>query len=329
MPLFIRWGDLTDKLVGKAARGKRPFVRWPKEIASFKRAHSKCSVGVVMLFAGGLLTMVSMLGVMLAAVARSLLVGLLGSASVAVIESTGVVGFLLAIVGALLYNPWLWRSTTVSDLVESLYSEDPHLDLQSAALLTMAAMPVWLKGWTWPAWWSGTRRPYTVERAGVDYLELMRRIEQDPKKYMWSFHGKSFPGVDYRLTGSLKMTVVEIVLLLSSLPDSGEDPDEETVEVVMDTIDRLATIDGESFTASVRRRFIEGEAKKKADYSSEIRRALYAANSALDAKKDAATDERYKSIQRGMARLSKISKESGCAAESAAGQLAEAASITR
>ena len=125
------------------------------------------------------------------------------------------------------------------------------------------------------------------------------------------------------------MTVVEIVLLLSSLPDSGEDPDEETVEVVMDTIDRLATIDGESFTASVRRRFIEGEAKKKADYSSEIRRALYAANSALDAKKDAATDERYKSIQRGMARLSKISKESGCAAESAAGQLAEAASITR
>lgn len=327
MPLFIRWGDLTDKLVGKTARGKRPFVRWPKEIASFKRAHSKCSVGVVMLFAGGLLTMVSMLGVMLAAVARSLLVGLLGSASVAVIESTGVVGFLLAIVGALLYNPWLWRSTTVSDLVESLYSEDHHLDLQSAALLTMAAMPVWLKGWTWP----GTRRsgePYTVERAGVDYLELMRKIEQDPK-HMWSFHGKSFPGVDYRLTGSLKMTVVEIVLLLSSLPDSGEDPDEETVEVVMDTIDRLATIDEESFTASVRRRFIEGEAKKKADYSSEIRRALYAANSALDAKKDAATDERYKSIQRGMARLSKISKESGCAAESAAGQLAEAASITR
>ena len=343
MPLFIRWGDLTDKLVGKAARGKRPFVRWPKEIASFKRAHNKCSVGVVMLFAGVPLILVSMLGVMLAAVAGSLLVGLLVSASVAVIASTGVVGFLLALVGALLYsmNPWLWRSRTamtVSDLVESLYSEDPHLDLQSAALLTMGAMPVWLKGWAWPGRWLGTRRsgePYTVERAGVDYLELMREIEQDPK-YMWSFHGKSFPGVDYRLTGSLKNAVVEIVLLLSSLPDSGEEPDEDTVDAVMFTINRLATINGESFTLAVHQLHEEAEDKKKAaedkrkaDYNSEILRALYVANKALDAKADAETDEKYKSIQRGMKRLSKISKESGCVAESAARQLAEAASPTR
>ena len=56
----------------------------------------------------------------------------------------------------------------------------------------------------------------------------------------------------------------EIILFLSTLPDSGEDPDEETMEAVMRAIDRLAAIDGESFTEAVRRLRKEDEDKKKA-----------------------------------------------------------------
>lgn len=43
----------------------------------------------------------------------------------------------------------------------------------------------------------------------------------------------SFPGVNYRLPGSLKDAVGEIILFLSALPDSGEEPDEETMEAVV------------------------------------------------------------------------------------------------
>lgn len=53
----------------------------------------------------------------------------------------------------------------------------------------------------------------------------------------------SFHGVNYRLPGSLKDAVGEIILFLSALPDSGEEPDEETIEAVVSTIDSLATID--------------------------------------------------------------------------------------
>lgn len=380
MPLFIRWDDLTDKLVGRTARGERPSVRWPRELTVFKEAYNRGKTSLVMLSAGGLLGAAAMTAAILALVARPLIIaGLLGNASVAVILSTGSVGLLLALVCALLYGTTSWslgarhrrlprreralrgsirpaeragaitlrscgaRTTdTISELVESLYSEDPHLDLRSAAFLTMGAMPAWLKEWTWPGRRMGTRfdgEPYTVERAGVDYLELMRKIEQNPQAYMWetwSFRGKSLPGIDCRLPDPLKDAVVEIVLLFSSLPDSGEAPDEETEAAVLYTINRLATIDGESFTEVVHRLHEEAEDekkaaedKRKADYNSEIRRTLYAANIALDAKADAKTDERYESIQRGMKRLSKISEESGCAAESAASQLAEAASITK
>ena len=34
---FTRLGDLTAKVVGKVVGDKRPAVRWPEEIASFKK----------------------------------------------------------------------------------------------------------------------------------------------------------------------------------------------------------------------------------------------------------------------------------------------------
>lgn len=80
----------------------------------------------------------------------------------------------------------------------------------------------------------------------------------------------------------------EIILFLSTLPDSGEEPDEETMEAVMRAIDRLAAIDGESFTEAVRRLRKEDEDKKKAaedkakaDYNGGIMRTVNATRDAL------------------------------------------------
>ena len=337
--LFIRWDDLTDRVVGKTDGSLRPSVRWPKEIVAFKKVHNKSNAVAVTLLAGTLLALASVVGVMLRVVAKPLVIGFLGGSSITVIASTGVVGILLVLVGGLMVSGIkhgdFELDDRISDFIEPLYSKRPYLDLQLAAFFTMGAMPEWLRKrmihGTWRGWPNAQRaKPYTVERAGLDYLELMNEIKHDPKKYMWCFHDELFPGCGYRLPDSLKAPVSEIILLLSSLPDSGEEPDEETMEAVISTIDRLAVIDGEeSFTAAVRRSLTEKEKKRRDDYNSEIRRTLDTANSVLDAKTDAEADEGYKRVQRGIDRLSKISKEADLAAESAGSQRAEAVSLTR
>ena len=150
-----------------------------------------------------------------------------------------------------------------------------------------------------------------TERAGLDYLELASSIELWDGAPDGSFHGKSFPSSNRRLPDPLKDAVVEIVLFLSSLPDSWEEPDEETMEAVMRAIDRMATIDGESFVEAVRRLREEDEDKKRAaenkaraDYNGEVMKAVDASMNTMDAK----ADEQYEAVQRGMNLLSKMDK---------------------
>ena len=276
--MFIRLGKLEDRLVGKTARGKRPVIRWPKEIASCKKTNNKDNACVVMFFVGMLCTLTSFVGAFLA------LTSILGDILTARPWSSGLlISGLLSItaipLGIKLASSGLindryihedLRFCEISGFMEPLLSKDPYLTLGAAAFFTVGAMPEWLRTQMdsegTPDWWTQrlAAEPYTVERAGLDYLELVSRIELRDETWDGSFHGKSFSSVHYlhyRLPNSLKDAVGEIILFLSSLPDSGEAPGEDTVEAVMDTIDRLATIDGESFTEAVRRLHEEEENK--------------------------------------------------------------------
>ena len=344
--LFVRWDDLTDRLVGRTASGERQAIRWPEAIAYFKKGCNETSVGDAMIIVGALLCLAALLMPALMPEIAS------DAAFLALLDAGGVLAlFGLAAVDTGSGNKEAGRSKTVSQL----FSKDPCIDLRLAALLTVGAMPEWMRKqmshkpeertsprWThlpfqshysepWrartsPRWvpeWQKTRlagEPYSVERAGLDYLELASSIELWDKPPRGSFHDKSFPSANYKLPDSLKNVVVEIVLFLSSLPDSGEEPDKETVEAVMDTIDRLATIDGVSFTETVRRLHEEAEAKKKAaedkkkaaekavkdkakaDYNGEIMELVDATRSTLAVR----NDNRYKAVLRGMDKLSKL-----------------------
>ena len=393
---------MTDRLVGKTARGRRPAIRWPKDLADLKKACAGIGVGTAILATG------------LAVIAIPLIVGMMFgfdfsfgvTASLALIAG----GIALPLLGAWTVDLNLEEKKTgrvkkASEIMKPLLSEDSYLDLRLAAFLTVGAMPEWLRkqmdldyekygsreemqkekarlaralryselvmkthscylsremrksmleldeqDYTDTknkieqldeclkqplAEWRKTRlaeEPYTVERAGLDYLELASSIELRDKAPDGSFHGKSFPGVNYRLPGSLKDAAGEIILFLSALPDSGEEPDEETMEAVVSTIDRLATIDGESFTEAVRRLREEDEDKKKAaedkakaDYNGGIMRTVNATRDALAVE----NDDEYKEIQKGMARLGKISEAGERAAESVATARAAAVSPTR
>ena len=335
--LFVRWDDLTDRLVGRTARDERPAIRWPQAVADFKEGCNETSAGAVMIIAGCLLC--------LAALPSLLSTMSLNAASIVIVGGVlAVLGMDAMGVGSEDKTAGLSKTKTVSQL----FSKDPCIDLRLAALLTVGAMPEWLRKqmshkpeektsprWThlpfqshysepWRArtspWrapeWRRARlaeEPYSVERAGLDYLELVSSIELWHKAPRGSFHDKSFPGVDYKLPDSLKNVVVEIVLFLSSLPDSGEEPDDETVEAVMDTIDRLATIDGESFVEIVRRLHEEAEAKKAAEEKAAKDKARAAYNSGIMKLVDATrstlavrNDNRYKAVLRGMDKLSKL-----------------------
>ena len=209
-------------------------------------------------------------------------------------------------------------------ILKPLRGKDPYLDLRAAAFLTVGAMPEWLltrmcsgdyRGWKWARPDDDT---YVVERAGLDYLELMSEIDLQNKTPSTTFDGKPFPSADYRLPDPLKTVVGEIILLLSSLPDSGEEPGDDVVETIMETIGHLAIIDGKPFVEALHRHYVEESDKKKADYNGEVMRSLNAAKDALIVKED----ERYKAVQRGMYRLSKINGESLRARESADAQRA-------
>lgn len=151
-----------------------------------------------------------------------------------------------------------------------------------------------------------------MERAGLDYLELMSEIDLQNKTPSTTFDGKPFPSADYRLPDPLKTVVGEIILVLSSLPNSGEEPEDDVVETIMETIGHMAVINGAPFVEALHRHYVEESDKKKADYNGEVMRSLNAAKDALTAKED----ERYKAVQRGMYRLSKINRESLRARES-------------
>lgn len=314
--LFMRLDDLTDKLVGKTARGERPFIRWPKEMTSFKKACNKCNAGCVMFSAGALLGLTAILGLVglaLAALASPLTASLLTTSLVTVITPSIVVGGALIGVGYIIASIVLEDQLfcKISDLMEPLLGKDPYLTLGAAAFLTVGAMPEWLRAQMAsegvPDW--GKQRlagePYTVERAGLDYLSLMSGIGQlnlTPDE--WSLNGKTPPPADYRLSDSLKTVVVEIILFLSSLPDSGEEPEEDAVEAVMDAIDRLAAIDGRSFVAAVRDSFMEAKDKEKDDYNSEVMNAVDASMHAQASE----AGERSKIVQENMETLRKMSE---------------------
>ena len=293
--LFVRWNDLTDRLVGRTARGERPVIRWPKAVAVFKEGCNEVGIGAAMVTIGGLLPL-------LIPAFTGLFIALLAGAFVLV-------------VGVVLVDIGRDKKTERSKIVSQLFSKDPCIDLRAAAFLTVGAMPEWLRAQMdserTPDW-QKTRlaeEPYTVERAGLDYLELASSIELWGKPPCGSFHGKSFPSIRcYKLPDSLKAIVVEIVLFLSSLPDA-EEPDGETVEAVIDAIDRLATIDGESFTEAVRRLHEEEEDKKKAaedkaraDYNGGIMKLVDATRNTLAVR----NDEQYKALMHGMDKLSKL-----------------------
>lgn len=156
-------------------------------------------------------------------------------------------------------------------------------------------------------------KPYSSERAGLDYLDLTTRIENGLDTGREGYLRKALPSLDYRLPSSLKDAVVEIILFLSSLPESGEKPREDVVKTVMDTIDSLAIIDGKSFTATLRRAKAEAVREKDDAYNGAILDAADAARDRLSAK----NDEGYKIIARGMDRMDKLSRASVPAIEAA------------
>ena len=314
--LFIRLGRLEDRIVGQATDGKRRAIRWPASLLGLKKINNRLWMGVAACIAGGLMFL-----------------GAAGSfpGSIPAFMWLFSLGLALTAGGVVLTAWGLAKRSEMKSLygiMGPLLSKDPYLDLQSAALLTVGAMPQWLKtqmdsepdSVEAPVW-QKTRlaaEPYTVERAGVDYLRLVSRIEMRDEAPDGELRGE----LDHRLPDSLKEAVGKIILFLSSLPDSEEAPSADAMEAVIGMIDGFATIDGESFTAVVRRLYEEEASKKKADYDGEVMRAVDTTKNTLTAR----TDEGYKTILRGMDRLSKISKECERAAVSADVQRA---SITR
>ena len=314
--LFIRLGRLEDRIVGRATDGKRRAIRWPASLLGLKKINNGLWIGVASIVAGGLMFL-----------------GAAGSFPGSITAFMWLFSLGLALTaGGVVLTAWgLAKRSEMKSLygiMGPLLSKDPYLDLQSAALLTVGAMPQWLKtqmdsepdSVEAPVW-QKTRlaaEPYTVERAGVDYLRLVSRIEMRDEAPDGELRGE----LDHRLPDSLKEAVGKIILFLSSLPDSEEAPSADAMEAVIGMIDGFATIDGESFTAVVRRLYEEEASKKKADYDGEVMRAVDTTKNALTAR----TDEGYKAILRGMDRLSKISKECERAAVSADVQRA---SITR
>ena len=310
---FTRLGDLRAKVVGSAVGDKRPTVRWPEEIASFKKNVKKSNA--VKALIGSSLALIGSVFILTISVLPVLLhfAGL----NVDLFCKLGLVIVLLSLVllitGAVLDCLDTEQCGETSEIMDPLLGKDPYLDLRAAAFLTVGAMPEWLREQmsleSRPEWRRArlAEEPYTVERAGFDYLNLMLRIEQLDKTPSM-FYGKSFPSAGYRLPGALKDAVGEIILFLSSLPETEKDPGEDTVRSVMDTIDHLATIDGESFTAAVRRLHAEEKNGKKnkgeAGRDGEIMKAVDAANNAMTVR----TDEQYKAVLQGMDRLSKVSR---------------------
>ena len=314
--LFIRLGRLEDRIVGRATDGKRRAIRWPASLLGLKKINNGLWIGVASIVAGGLMFL-----------------GAAGSfpGSIPAFMWLFSLGLALTAGGVVLTAWGLAKRSEMKSLygiMGPLLSKDPYLDLQSAAFLTVGAMPQWLKTQmdsepdsVEAPGWQKTRlaaEPYTVERAGVDYLRLVSRIEMRDEAPDGELRGE----LDHRLPDSLKEAVGKIILFLSSLPDSEEAPSADAMEAVIGMIDGFATIDGESFTAVVRRLYEEEASKKKADYDGEVMRAVDTTKNALTAR----TDEGYKAILRGMDRLSKISKECERAAVSADVQRA---SITR
>ena len=314
--LFIRLGRLEDRIVGRATDGKRRAIRWPASLLGLKKINNRLWMGVASIVAGGLMFL-----------------GAAGSFPGSIMAFMWLFSLGLALTaGGVVLTAWgLAKRSEMKSLygiMGPLLSKDPYLDLQSAAFLTVGAMPEWLKtqmdsepdSVEAPGWQKIrlAAEPYTVERAGVDYLRLVSRIEMRDEAPDGELRGE----LDHRLPDSLKEAVGKIILFLSSLPDSEEAPSAGAMEAVIGMIDGFATIDGESFTAVVRRLYEEEASKKKADYDGEVMRAVDTTKNALTAR----TDEGYKAILRGMDRLSKISKECERAAVSADVQRA---SITR
>ena len=314
---------MTDRLVGKTARGRRPAIRWPNGVADLKLAENWGAANIAL----GVTTLSSfIIGLALASIPiASIPSSILALGSIAAFLGSFVLAILsLTSVYALdnyKEKENVTRGSKTRQIMEPLLGKDPYLDLRLAAFLTMGAMPEWLRAQMRhesssarrPAWLEArfTEEPYTVERAGLDYLELASSIELWDGAPDGSFHGKSFPSSNRRLPDPLKDAVGEIVLFLSSLPDSWEEPDEETMEAVMRAIDRMATIDGESFVEAVRRLREEDEDKKRAaenkaraDYNGEVMKAVDASMNTMDAK----ADEQYEAVQRGMNLLSKMDK---------------------
>ena len=308
--MFIRLGKLADKLVGKTARGKRPFIRWPEALVDLKKACAGIGVGKALIATGLALIAIPLILEMMFGFYISF-----GTAALALIA--GGVGLPLRGAWTLSLNLEEKRTERVkkaSETMKPLLGKDPYLDLQLAAFLTVGVMPEWLRKQMLrepdpvegPGW-QKTRlaaEPYTVERAGLDYLDLMSEIELRGKAPCGEFRGEPFPSLDYRLPSSLKDSVGKIILLLSSLPDSGEAPGEDAVEAVMDAIDRLATIDGRSFVAATRDSFTEERDKEKADYNGEVMNAVYASMHAQTFE----TGERSKTVQENMETLRKMSE---------------------
>lgn len=322
MGLFVRWNDLTDRLVGKTARGKRPVIRWPKEINVFKRAYNRFCAGTVIAVAGGLSLLIS------CSIVSS---GPSSSPLSAVAWLMGLASAIPLSVGVIMRTDRTYvdekQFEETSQTLEPLLGTDPYLDLRLAAFLTVGAMPEWLRrqmrhesgSARRPAWLEArfAEEPYTVEQAGLDYLDLMSRIALGEEAPDGSFHGKPFPSPDHKLPDQLKAAAVEIILFLSSLPDSVAEPKENVMESVIRTIDRMATIDEESFTTAVQRHYVE-------DYNGEIMKIVDASTNAMDAK----SGRQYEAIQRGMSKLSKISKASELSREPAgAGLVVTAATM--
>ena len=312
--MLIRLGVLADRIAGRANGAKRQAIRWPKELLDYKEASRQYCVGVA-LDAGSFMPTLAGLALLYVAWAMSSLISLcLGL----VVSSIGVLFWVstsedqasMKNIGRKKMEQREWVVQTMSPLL----GKDPYLDLRSAAFLTVGAMPKWLwkqmlrePGSVEGPGWQKTRlaaEPYTVKRAGLDYLDLMSEIELRGKALCGEFRGEPFPPLDHRLPSPLKEAVGKIILLLSSLPDSGKEPEEDAVEAVMDAVDRLATIDGRSFVAAVRDSFMEAKDKEKADYNSEVMNAVDASMHAQASE----TGEGSKTVQENMETLRKMSE---------------------
>lgn len=307
---FTRLDDLAYRVVGKASEDKRQAIRWPDEIASLKKNVGIDNAVKAILGASLITAIISVLVVVLAGAFN---IGLLFKLAC----GAGILASTLAFITIMALDVpdglGTGQCNKARRIMEPLLGKDPYIDLRAAAYLTVGAMPKWLRTqmtlWRSPGWRRArlAGEPYTVGRAGFDYLDLMLRIERLDKTPN-VFYGKSLPPADYRLPGALKDAVGEIILFLSSLPETEEDPREDTVGSVMDVLDRLATIDWESFTAAVRRLHEEestGEKNKvEAGRDGEIMKAVDAASKAVTVR----TDEQYKAVLQGMDRLSKMSR---------------------